>query len=168
MLERQPAPLAHLASVEAGRQRMITYDDLNTQSHEITELANVLSFLLKDRSMCDTRTCCELFYRYGEKIDAHLDTVDHTYTALLNSRDEHAKNVAHRFMGGSQEIKRIFNQYKKKWYERSKCRLHISDYDTLLNETEQVFDLVLSRILDETEELFPLVRTVTGDAQQAA
>ena len=147
---------------------MITYDELNIQGHEITELTNVLSYLLKDRSMCDTSTCCELFYRCGEKIEAHLDSVDHTYTALLNSRDEHAKNVADRFMGGSQEIKRIFNQYKKTWYERSKCRLHIGDHDSFLKETEQVFDLILSRILDETEQLFPLIRTVTGDAQQAA
>ena len=44
---------------------MITYDELNVQSHEIIELSNVLSYLLKDRSICYTDTGCEFFYRYG-------------------------------------------------------------------------------------------------------
>lgn len=147
---------------------MITYDELNTQSHEITELSNVLSYLLKDRSMCDTDTCCQLFYRYGEKIQAHLDTVDHTYTTLLTSHDENAKEIARNFMGGSQEIKRIFAQYKKRWCERRKDRLHVGDHREFLEETDEVFDLILNRIQDEIEQLYPLIRTIKGDAQQAA
>ena len=147
---------------------MITYDELNTQSHEITELSNVLSHLLHDRSMCDTGTCCELFNRYADKIQAHLDTVDHTYTTLLNSHDEHAQEIARNFMGGSQEIKRIFTQYMKKWCQRHKQRLHIGDHDEFLQETDKVFNLVLNRIQDETEQLFPLIRTIKGDAERAA
>jgi len=147
---------------------MITYDELNAQSHEIIELSNVLSYLLKERSMCDTGTCCELFYRYGEKIQAHLDTVDHTYTTLLNSQDEHAKKVADKFMGGSQEIKRIFNQYRKQWCERHKQRLNVANHDAFLKDTGQVFDLILNRIQDETEQLYPLIRAIKGDAQRAA
>ena len=147
---------------------MITYDDLNAQSHEITELSNVLSYLLHDRSMCDTDTCCELFNRYAGKIQAHLDTVDHTYTTLLNSQDDHAKEIARNFMGGSQEIKRIFTQYMKKWCERRKHRLHIADHGEFLQETGEVFDLILNRIQDETEQLYPLIRSIKGDSQRAA
>jgi hypothetical protein len=40
---------------------MITFEELNTQNHEITELTNVLSYLLADRAMCDTDICCDLF-----------------------------------------------------------------------------------------------------------
>ena len=29
---------------------MITYEELNTQNHKITELSNVISILIKDRS----------------------------------------------------------------------------------------------------------------------
>lgn len=147
---------------------MITYDELNAQSHEIIELSNVLSYLLKDRSMCDTDTCCELFYRYGEKIRAHLDTVDHTYTTLLNSQDERAKKVANKFMGGSREIKLIFNQYRKQWCERHKQELNVVNHDEFLKETGEVFDLILNRIQDETEQLYPLIRAIKGDAQRAA
>lgn len=147
---------------------MITYDELNTQCHEITELSNVLSYLLTNRSMCDTDTCCQLFYRYGEKLQAHLDTVDHTYTTLLNGHDEHAKKMAQKFMGGSHEIKRIFTQYKKRWCERRKQRLHIADHSEFLKETNEVFEMILNRIQDETEQLYPLIRTIKGDAKRAA
>jgi hypothetical protein len=147
---------------------MITYDELNTQCHEITELSNVLSYLLHDRSMCDTSTCCDLFYRYGEKIQSHLDSVDHTYTTLLNSQDDHAKNIGRNFLSGSQEIKRIFTQYRKRWCERRKHQLHIADYGEFLQDTDQVFGMILNRIQDETEQLYPLIRTIKGDAQRAA
>lgn len=147
---------------------MITYDQLHAQSHEITELTNVLRYLLNDRSMCDTDTCCELFYRFGEKIQAHLETVDHTYATLLGSRDEHARKVAQLFMGGSQEIKRIFQQYTKTWCERHKHRLHIADHDEFLKDTRQMFDIILNRIQDETEQLYPLIRAIKGDSQRAA
>jgi hypothetical protein len=40
---------------------MITYDELNTQNDSITELSNVLLYLFKERSMCDTGACvCRL------------------------------------------------------------------------------------------------------------
>jgi hypothetical protein len=47
---------------------MITYEELNEQNHRITELSNVLHYLFKDRSMCDTGSCCELFYRYVDMV----------------------------------------------------------------------------------------------------
>ena len=43
---------------------MVTYDELNTQNHKITELSNVLRYLLADRAMCDTEATCKLFYEY--------------------------------------------------------------------------------------------------------
>lgn len=147
---------------------MITYDELNTQSHEITELSNVLAYLLKDRGMCDTDICCELFYRYGVKIQDHLDAVDHTYTVLLNSQNERAEKIAHKFMGGSQQIKRIFSEYRKKWCERHKQRLNVADHDAFLRETDEVFNLILNRVQDEIEQLYPLIRSIKGDSQRAA
>jgi hypothetical protein len=147
---------------------MITFEELNTQNHEITELTNVLSYLLADRAMCDTDVCCELFYRYADRIKAHLDMVDHTYTALLSSSDTKANNTARMFMSGSQEIKHIFTQYTKTWCEKRKHALHINDYGKFYQETSKIFDLILKRIQDETEHLYPLIRQVKGDSQRAA
>jgi len=147
---------------------MITFEDLNKQNHEITELTNVLAYLLADRSMCDTQVCCELFYRYGTTIQDHLDKVEHTYAALLSSPDNKINNMARKFMAGSQEIRRIFAQYSKKWCEKRKHVLHIGNHSDFYGETKTIFDMVLNRIQDETEHLYPLIREIKGDAQRAA
>jgi hypothetical protein len=44
----------------------------------------------------------------------------------------------------------------------------IKDHQAFVNETEDMFRLVLNRIQDETEQLYPLIRKVGGDAQVAA
>ncbi|HID49453.1 MAG TPA: hypothetical protein EYP40_07570 [Chromatiales bacterium] len=147
---------------------MITFDELNTQNHEIAELSKVLSYLLANREMCDTHTCCDPFYQYVDTIKSHLDKVDHTYTKLISSNDKQANHMASKFMGGSQEIKRILNQYTKKWCEKRKHELHIANHDDFYKETTELFDLVLKRIQDETEQLYPLIRKVGGDARVAA
>ena len=147
---------------------MITFEELNTQNHEITELTNVLSYLLADRAMCDTRICCDLFYRYGDRIKAHLDMVDHTYTDLLTNSDTKINNTARMFMSGSQEIKHIFAKYTKTWCEKRKHALHISSHDKFYEDTSKMFELILNRIQDETERLYPLIREIKGDSQRAA
>lgn len=147
---------------------MITYDELNSQNHKITELTNVLSYLLKDRQMCDTGICCDLFYQYRDRIKAHLDVVDHTYSSLLSHSDNKVNNTARSFMGGSQEIKKIFTQYSKQWCAKHKQELRISDHKKFIKETDDLFELVLNRIQDETEHLYPLIREIKGDKQRAA
>lgn len=147
---------------------MITFEELNRQNHEITELTNVLGYLLADRSMCDTGICCDLFYRYGNTIQDHLDKVDHTYSSLLSNSDNKINNTARQFMAGSQEIRRIFAQYSKKWCEKRKRALLIADHGDFYAETRTIFDLILNRIQDETERLYPLIREINGDAQRAA
>jgi len=63
---------------------MISYDELNRQNHKITELSNVLSVLIKDRSICDSKTCCKLFYNYMDHVNAHMLKVDSSlYSDLL-------------------------------------------------------------------------------------
>jgi hypothetical protein len=147
---------------------MITFEELNAQNHEITELTNVLSYLLADRAMCDTGICCDLFYRYGDRIKDHLDMVDHTYTDLLTNSDTKVNNTARMFMSGSREIKLIFAKYTKTWCEKRKHALQISDHDKFYEETSKMFELILNRIQDETERLYPLIREIKGDSQRAA
>ena len=148
---------------------MLTYDQLNTQNDRITELTNVLTNLLQDRSLCDSSVTCELFYRYVEQVKEHLELTDsRLYSQLLAHGESRVTNTANRFMGGSKEIKRIFGTYLKKWCQMQKKELAIMDYDTFLKDTEEMFEMVLNRIQDETEHLYPLIREVTGDSQHAA
>ena len=141
---------------------MITYAELNEQNHRITELTNVLSYLFKDRSMCDTGSCCDLFYRYVSLVKKHIEMVDKDmYSDLLKSPDEKINNVARNFMSGSVEIKRILKDFTKRWCPtKKKDTLHINEHALFMKDTEELFEIVLQRILDETEHLYPLVRSL--------
>lgn len=142
---------------------MITYAELNEQNHRITELSNVLRYLFKERSMCDTGSCCELFYRYVDLVKEHIEMVDkNMYTDLLKSPDDRINNVAKNFMSGTVEIKKILKDFTKHWCPaKNKDSLNIHDHAKFKQETDEMFEIVLQRILDETEHLYPLVRSLT-------
>ena len=142
---------------------MITYEELNEQNHRITELSNVLHYLFKDRSMCDTGSCCDLFYRYVDLLKEHIETVDkEMYKDLLASPDDKVSNVAKNFMSGSIEIKKILREFMHRWCPTAKQKdsLHIKDHANFLKDTDELFEIVLQRIQDETEHLYPLVRSL--------
>jgi hypothetical protein len=148
---------------------MITFEQLHTQNHKITELSNVFLYLIKERSMCDTQIACDVFFDYVEQVREHLELVDkHLYTKLLNSPDQEVSQKADRFMSGSHEIKRIFKSYMAKWSTASSKELMIRNHRKFVKETEEVIGIVLDRIQRETEHLYPLVRRVTGDNKVAA
>jgi transcription termination factor NusB len=149
---------------------MITYDELHTQNHDITELSNILLYLFNDRSMCDTGTCCDLFYNYVQKVKDHIDLVDRNlYSKLLSHENHDIQEVARNFMSGSQEIKRIIQSYIKAWCPKKKPdTLAVADHERFVKESEEMFNLVLSRIQDETEHLDPLIKEISGDLEKAA
>jgi len=142
---------------------MLTYAELNEQNHRITELSNVLSYLFQDRLICDTGSCCELFYRYVDLVKQHIELVDRDmYKELLKSPDDKINNVARNFMSGSVEIKRILKAFTKRWCPtKRKDTLHINEHARFLQDTDELFEIVLQRILDETEHLYPLVRSLS-------
>ena len=144
---------------------MITYEQLHAENHDITELSNVLLYLFKERSMCDTGTCCDLFYRYTDKVKHHIDAVDkNLYSKLLTHEDHDIQQLARNFMSGSQEIKKIIATYIKTWCPQKKAdTLAISRYEQFLVESEEMFELILGRIQDETEKLYPLVRELNSE-----
>jgi len=132
--------------------------DLHLQIHKITELSNILTNLLSDRSLCDTEVTCELFFRYVDSVKDHLKHTDsNLYAQLLDHSDAHKNKVANLFISGSKEIKRIFGAYTKKWCNLSTKQLRIKKYDDFYNETIEMFELVLKRLQDETEHLYPLI-----------
>jgi hypothetical protein len=137
---------------------MVSIDELHQENHKLTELANVLLYLFRDRAMCDTETGCELFYTYLDKVHAHLSKVDHLYGTLLRSKDEQASETARNFMSGEQEIKRIIATYTRKWCDRKHRGLRVANHDAFLRYTEELFETILRRIQGETEKLYPLVR----------
>ena len=92
----------------------------------------------------------------------HIDLVDKgMYSDLLNSPDKKINNVARNFMSGSVEVKKILKTFSKHWCPSSnKGSLKIRDHEEFLKDTDELFEMVLQRILDETEHLYPLVRSI--------
>lgn len=148
---------------------MITFEQLNRQNEEITELSNVLEKLLEDRFLCDSKITQELFFRYVDKVSEHLALEDkRLFPSLLRQGDSKATMMANRFMGGSKEIKRIFSSYLTRWCEKGNRGLAVGDFAQFRVETREMFEMVLNRIQDETERLYPALREITGDAVVAA
>lgn len=135
---------------------MVSYDELHEQNHQIAELAKTLSYLFQDREMCDTSVTCELFERYRDRFDAHMNNNKEIYSALLNNNNNSVRATVDRFMEGEREIKRLFKKYADKWCKNG---LHISDHQAFVKETDEMFELVWSRIQAESEQLYPLART---------
>lgn len=148
---------------------MVTYDEINAQNDKITELSNVLSYLLADRAMCDTQVTCDLFFEYVDQVKEHMELSDKRLCGkLLVHADRQVTNTAKNFLSGSIEIKRIMSDYLKKWCAKGRHELRIKDYNEFRKDTEEVFELVLNRIQNETEKLYPLLREITGDTRKVA
>jgi hypothetical protein len=149
---------------------MISYQQLNEQNHQIIELSNVLSYLFENRPMCDTETCCDLFFRYFGEVNKHMELVDNNlYGPLLAHHENEIKNTARNFMSGGQEVRHILKHYEKKWCRKKNNQLRVGpNYEEFLKETNEMFGLVLDRIQRETERLYPLIREITGDSRHAA
>ena len=138
---------------------MISFDALHKQNHGITELSNVLHYLVKDRAMCDTNTCCELFHRYFDNLSNHIDKVERSiYPLILRNGGHDSANSVNNFMNGSQEIKRIIKQYTRRWCKKNTQSLHIENHQSFIDETNELFEVVLQRLQDEAEKLYPLAR----------
>jgi hypothetical protein len=138
---------------------MITFEQLHTQNHKITELSNVLTPLMCERALCDNPITSELFFRYVASVKEHFELENkHLITELLVQKDKEAVNTAKDFLSGSAEIKRVFDKYIRKWCRNKKLR--IGHHEQFLAETEDVFRLVLERLENETERLYPMVRRV--------
>ncbi len=144
---------------------MLTYDDVNKQNDKITELTNVLTFLLSDRALYDTQVISDLFFELVREVEDHLKAQDKSvYRTLLACPDPKVRNMSNKFMSGGVEIKRVFAEYLKVWCGRKKCKqLFIKDHIVFVRETEEMFELILNRIQDEQEKLFPMLREVTAD-----
>lgn len=143
---------------------MVTYEELNTQNHNITELSNVLSYLIKDRSLCDSDTCCNLLYNYMDHVNEHIHKVDANLSAnLLRHSSSNVNNTAKNFMSGSLEIRRIMNRYVRKWCDKKHHDLRIGgEHEAFIKETDEMFEMILTRIQDETEHLYPMIRKVSN------
>ena len=138
---------------------MVTFDLLNEQNHKISELINILDVLIRDRESLDNAVVSEMFFRFVDAVKEHLSLEDTAvYTCLITHRDSDINNTAKLFMSGASEIRRIFDKYVRSWTRKK--RLYVGDHEKFINETTEMFDIVLNRVQDESEKLYPLLRKI--------
>ncbi|SDY33042.1 hypothetical protein SAMN05421644_1509 [Allochromatium warmingii] len=148
---------------------MAAFDQLHAQNHKITELSNVFLYLVRERSMCDTDVTCNVFFELTTHVREHMELVDRDLCGkLLSYPDQSVKNTANRFLSGSTEIKRIFSAYVKQWCSEKRHSLTISDHSAFVQDTEQMFALVMDRLQRETEYLYPLIRKLEEQERAVA
>lgn len=146
---------------------MVAFAQLHTQNHKITELSNVFLYLVRDRAMCDTEVACDVFFDLTNRVREHMEVVDRELCGqLISYPDQAVRNTANRFLSGSTEIKRIFASYVKQWCSQKRRALTINDHASFVQDTEQMFALVMDRIQRETEHLYPLIRRLEGEASK--
>ncbi len=152
---------------------MISYEELHAQNHKITELSNLLSHVLTERTLCDNGECCQIFTNYMQEVNQHIEAVDRNlYSELLLSEDLRVNNTAKSFMEGTVEIRRIMKQYVSKWCSKEGKRFSFDEqgnsYDQFLEDSNTMFGIILDRIQKETEGLYPLVRQLQQEQRRAA
>lgn len=148
---------------------MLTQQELHEEIHTITEISNVFLYLIENREMCNSQITCDLFFDYANRVKSHLDIYDTTiYALILRNGDTNARDTAENFLSGSIELKRIFQSYLKKWSKKGGHKLIITNHSVFVNETKEIFGLVLNRVQHETEQLYPLVKLITDDLQKVA
>jgi len=136
---------------------MISIEKLNEQNSKIKELSSVLSYLFESKEMCNTEATCDLFLQYAEQVVDHLYVEEkEVYRELLNHDDAKVKNTTNDFFSGSIEIKRIFNEYVGRWCKNKQLR--VTKHAEFMQDSKEIFDLVLNRIEAETTILYPMVQ----------
>ena len=141
---------------------MVSFTQLNQQNNKIKELSKVLEYLIANKEMCNSDVTCDLFLKYAAAVTDHLYLEEtEVYRHMLNHNDRLVKNTVSDFFNGSVEIKRIFNEYLGKWCKKKVLR--VKQHDEFVEDTHQVFDLVLKRINAETSILYPIVKQALGD-----
>ena len=145
---------------------MTDITQLNEQNTKIKELSSVLHYLISNKEMCSTEVTCDLFMNYTEEVTNHLYLEEkEVYRYLLNHDDLKVRNTTNDFFSGSIEIKRVFNEYVGRWCKNKKLR--VVKHAEFLQDSEEVFNLVLNRVNAETNILYPLVKDALQESVAA-
>ena len=145
---------------------MTTYHQIKKQHQYIKELTDILRRLITDKSFVEMETTCNLFFSYSNKVDSYFKMVETSvYQHMLVHSEEAVKKTAYRFMAGSCGIKRLFAQYKQTWCHNKKLR--VRDHARFVQESEDIYKLILQRINDEANHLYPVIREMSEASKQS-
>ncbi len=132
---------------------MIPLDEFKAENREIRDLCNILNLTIDDYALRDNSIVCELLDRFADRVTAHLSHEDRSvYRDLLQEHTAEADALADKFLGNSQELRRIFNEYRRDWCRKPHNENQHAEY---ANESRDMFKLVCERIDFEENKIFP-------------
>ena len=134
---------------------MYSLDELKAQNQEISDLCAVLSVLVEQPSLHNNPYVCELMGRFKEKVWIHLVFEDNTIYSALSRHDNTAvSGIAQDFHDSARQIKKRFSSYVRRW-----CNPAVGEHehDELVQESREIFQLIMERVKYENEKMFPLV-----------
>ncbi len=132
---------------------MIPIDEFSAENREIKDLCNILGVSIDQYSLRNNSIVCELLERFVNKVRAHLSHEDRSvYRDLLKRHTHEADVLADHFLGNTQELKRIFNVYKRDWCTKPHSEAQHVKY---VEESREIFKLVCDRIAFEENKIFP-------------
>lgn len=132
---------------------MIPLQEFKQENTEIRELCTLLSTIVGNEELRDNNIVCELLERFTDRVNKHLAHEDRSiYRDLLKKHTHDADVLADRFLSNTQELKRIFNEYRHDWCIKSHGSAQHQHY---ADDSLQIFRLVCERITFEEEKIFP-------------
>lgn len=141
---------------------MVSFDELNEQNHKISELIQMITYLIKERSFCDSKVTCALFFELTDKMKDQLDREERElYKDLLTHKDQQLNDLANTYLNSSVDFKRKLKSYIKHWCQNKSLR--IKNHDDFLNKSDELFSIMQDRIIDVTENLYPVVKKINSE-----
>ncbi len=134
---------------------MYTLSELKKQNQEISDLIDVISVLLKEKSLFSNPYVCDLVTRFNEKVWMHLVFEENSiYCELVKHHNPQISEIASEFHNSAKDIRKEFSGYMKQW-----CKASGSDHhqQAFCEQTSVMLDKIKQRIDFETSKMFPLV-----------
>ncbi len=132
---------------------MIPIQEFRAENAEIKDLCNILGTIVEHEELRNNNIVCELLERFTDRVNKHLAHEDRSiYRDLLKKHTHEADVLADHFLSNTQELRRIFNEYKRDWCMKPHSSGQQQKY---VDESRQIFRLVCERISFEEEKIFP-------------
>jgi len=132
---------------------MIPLVEFRAENRAIKDLCTILGMTIDQHGLRRNSIVCELMDRFVVSVNGHLAHEDRSiYGELLKQHTKEANAIADKFLGNTQELKRIFNTYTHDWCRKQHSK---SQHDEYAEESREMFRLVCKRLDFEEEKIFP-------------
>ena len=133
---------------------MIPVQEFRTENKEIRDLCEILNLAVNEYKLQNNAILCELLDRFLARVHEHLIHEDRSvYRDLLKQHSEDSERIAQKFLGNTQELKRILGEYRRGWCRKKHSEAEHAKY---AEESREIFRLVCDRLNFEEQTIFPL------------